>query len=208
MRTILPVVVIIVLVLASFALVIGVSLGIGWILTLVLPFSLFEGTIVGVIAAIATLTIWRSLFEVLSVDEFAEEADDEEAISKSRFWEHREKRTWENWLRYVLANAVYAELIDSLDWAEDTGERAVQELSIHLANVAVEGLKGKSPHTKRVRVSQGMLKHELVKQGGQAYPDEMLKAATKAVNQELMYWEDKVRKVVREQLWEASADAA
>jgi len=205
MRTILPVVAIIVLVLASFALVVGVSLGIGWILTLVLPFSLFEGTIVGVFAAIATLVVWRSLFEFLSEDEFSEEVDDEEAIAKSRFWERREERTWENWLRYVLANAVYEELIDSLAWAEDTGERAVQELSIHLANVAVEGLKGKSPHTKRVRVSQGMLKHELVKQGGQAYPGEVLRAAAEAVNQELMYWEDEVLKVIREQLWEALA---
>ncbi len=122
MHTILPVVAIIVLVLVSFALVIGVSLGIGWLLTLVLPFSLFEGTIVGVFAAIATLTVWRSLLEFLSDDGFLEEVDDdEEAISKSRFWERREERTWENWLRYVLANAVYEELIDSLAWAEDTG---------------------------------------------------------------------------------------
>jgi hypothetical protein len=52
-----------------------------------------------------------------------------------------------------------------------------------------------------------MLKHELVKQGGQAYPGEVLKAATEAVNQELMYWEDKVREVIREQLWEDLADA-
>lgn len=66
MRAILVAIVFVVLILLSLAFVVGVSLGIGWVLTLVLPFSLFEGTVVGMIAAFVTWTVWHRFLGFLS----------------------------------------------------------------------------------------------------------------------------------------------
>ena len=40
------------IVVVSLALVLGIAIGIGWVLTLILPFTLFEGSLLGIIASI------------------------------------------------------------------------------------------------------------------------------------------------------------
>ncbi|MSS73109.1 MAG: hypothetical protein EXS64_16700 [Candidatus Latescibacteria bacterium] len=206
MRTIFSAVVFIVLILISFALVVGIFLGIGWALTRILPFSLFEGTAVGMVAALATWMIWRRIFEGLSNSMQAQEVEeddeeDESEIPESQFWKTRAERTWENWFRYVFANAIYDELDDSWDGAEDMDERTLREQAIRLADAAVEGLKGKPVYTRRVRISPDVLKHELVKVGQLPYPHKVLKMAADAVSAALIDWEDDVREVIRERSW-------
>lgn len=210
MRAILLIILIVVLALVSFALVAGIFLGIGWVLTLVLPFSLFEGTVVSMIAAVVTFAVWgrilRVLARLLGITPPWEAAEEEEEIPESRFWESKADRTWENWFKYVFANAVYEDLVDSLDWAEDTSERAMRALSIRLADAAVEGLKGKPSRTKRLRVTEGMLRHQLAQMGGQVYPDEVLETAAEAMNGQLRYWKDEVWEVIRGNLWDEPAE--
>jgi len=190
MQAILQLVLLILLILISLALVIGVSLGIGWVLKLILPFSLFEGTVVGMVAAFVTWTIWHRVFGLLSPfagedDEDDEEEEEEGEIPESRFWKDRTEKTWENWFRYVFANTIYEELADSWDGSEDTNERTLQEQAIRLADAAVEGLKGKSPFTKRLRISPDTLKHELARMGQLPYHHKILVTAADAANAEV-----------------------
>lgn len=212
MREFLLLLTLIVLILVSLALVVGISLCIGWALTLILPFSMFQSTMLGMVAAIATGMIWRHIFEVLSgnraiaEDDDDEDEDEESEIPESQFWKIKKERTWENWFRYVFANAIYDELDDSWDGAEDMEEGTLREQAIRLADAAVEGLKNKPVYTRRVRITSDVLKHELVKMGQLPYHHKVLKMAADAVSEELMDWEDDVREVVRERSWGELAD--
>jgi hypothetical protein len=81
----------------------------------------------------------------------------------------------------------------------------VQELSILLADAEVEGMKSKSARTKRLWVTSGMLRHELIKMEQPAFPDGLLEVAPAGVNSELELWQDEVREVIQEQLWDELA---
>jgi hypothetical protein len=204
-RTLPFVLVTVLVVTISLALFIGLSLGIGWILTLFLPFSLFEATLLGMLAAVVTGLVWYSVFRSLAVSEFIEDKDESEPdeIPESRFWESPVDRTWKNWFRYVLANSVYEDLLDSPpSGLAMMKEKQLQELSIRLADTALGGLEAKSPRTKQLRVSKGMLKQQLIKMGQQPYDDDILDAAVAAMNVDLRYLDEPLRKVIRERLWD------
>ena len=208
MRAILVGLLTVVLVAISLALVIGIPLGIGWILTLFLPFSLFEGSLLGMIASIVTGIIWYNIFRFDLSPEFEEEEDDSGAyeIPESRFWRTNAERTWENWFRYVIANSVYEDLLDSPRWVEVMSEEQLQELSIRLADAALGTLKEKSPRATRLRVSRGRLKHEMVKMGQPPCEDGILNAAVTAANIVLAPMDEVLRRIVREQLWDEPTD--
>ncbi|MFQ5813671.1 MAG: hypothetical protein ACE5I2_10870 [Anaerolineae bacterium] len=216
MRAFLPVaiLIIIVLIVISFALVIGVALGVGWILTLFLPFSLFEATLLGMIAAMIIWTIWRNILRSSDTFDFyeGEEEEDEETepdldeIPISRFCGTDADRTWENWFRYLIANTIYEDLLDSPGWIGQMNEEYLQELSIRLTDAAIATLKRKSPRTKRLRVTKGMLKQEMTKMGQQPYDDDILDTAVSATNVELVSSQEELREVIREKLWDEPAD--
>ncbi|MCZ6633536.1 MAG: hypothetical protein O7G87_09030 [bacterium] len=196
----------VVLVVISLALVIGIPLVIGWILTLFLPFSLFEGTLLGMIASLVTGMIWYNILRFDPSSEVEEEENDSEGeILESRFWRTNAERTWENWFRYMIANSVYEDLLDSPRWVEETSEEQLQELSIHLADAALSILKTKSPRATQLRVSKGRLKHEMVKIGQPPYEDSILNAGVAAVNVVLAPMEAVLKRIVREQLWDEPA---
>ena len=209
MRAFLLILIIVVIVI-SFALVIGVALGVGWILTLFLPFSLFEATLLGMIAAIVIGTIWRTLLSPVrdfGFDEFEEEETepDLDEIPISRFCRTDADRTWENWFRYILANTTYEGFLDLGGFAQ-MNDRQLQELSIRLTDAAIATLKRKSPRTKRLRVTKGMLKHEITRMGQQPYDDDILDTAVSAINDELIASQEELREVIREKSWDEPAD--
>lgn len=208
MRRIFLILVILLVVLISFALAVGVSVGAGWLLAQVLPFSLFEGTVVAMIGAVVAWAIWRAFLEVLplpgSSPEWVEE--DMDLLPTSLFWSSRKDRTWRLWLHYALANAVYDEILDSAEFSDDTEDEALQALAIVLSGAAVKGLEKKPVHTRQVRISPGLLKHELREVKEISVPDEVLEWATKAMNQELRDWQDEVRRVIQEKLWDRPAE--
>jgi hypothetical protein len=205
MRVIPPFVSVVVLILISLALVIGISLGIGWVLTLIFSFSLFEGTVVGMMSAVITWAIWHNILRDMPV--FEEEVDSEiEEIPASRFWETGADKTWENWFRYEFANSIYEDFLTSPRLGAVMGERQLQELAICMADAALEGLKRKSPRVKRMRVSRGMLQQEIANIGQQPYDDDILDIAVTAVNIELVHLEDELRLVIKEGLWDEQAE--
>jgi len=206
--TILMIILVIVLIVISFALVTGIALGVGWILTLFLPFSLFEATLLGMIAAFVTWTIWRTILS--PVQDFGPDEEEPEPefdeIPLSRFCKMDADRTWENWFRYLIANAIYEGLLDSPGRIGQMNERQLQELSIRLTDAAIAALKAKSPRTRRLRVSTGMLKHEMTKMGQQPYDDDILDTAVSAINTELISSQEELREVIRDKLWDEPAD--
>ncbi len=85
------------------------------------------------------------------------------------------------------------------------GERQLQELSVRMADAALTGLKKKSPRVKWLRVSRGILKHELTNIGQQPYDDDILDTAVTAVNAVLVNIEDELRLAIKEDLWDEPA---
>lgn len=204
MNGFLSVVVIIAFVFISFAVVTGVSLGLGWLLTLIVPFSLFEGTITSMIAGLTTWMLWRNLLRTIPAP--LEDEDFIEDMPTTRFWPTEAERTWENWLRYVFANSIYEDLLTSPRWSESMGDSQLQLMAVHLADVTVENLKRKSPRTRRMKVSGKILKQEMAKSNQRPYDEDVLDIAATAVNMELSYLEDELRSVIKNDLWAEQVD--
>ncbi len=200
---------IILVVVVSFALVFGAALGVGWVLARFLPFSLFEATLLSMIATMIIWTVWRNILS--SVRDFGPDVDEEEPewgldeIPPSRFYRTDADRTWENWFRYILANATYEDFLNS-GWTAQMNEGQLKELSIRLTDAAIAGLKAKSSRTKRLRVSKGMLKHEITKMGQKPYDDDILDTAVSAINDELGSLQEELRDVIRGRLWNEPVD--
>lgn len=204
----------------SIALVISISMGIGWVLTLFLPFSLFENTLLSMFACLTAWIIWNQLFNTAATyiprneeedwDDDNEEDDDEdedwdheEEIPQSRFWQTPAERTWENWFRYVIANAVYDRLM-YLRGSRNEDRR--QELSIHLSDAAIRALKANPPNARRMSLSRNRLKQEMLKKGQHPPENPIIVAAASAINIEFMHMEEDLRKVAKNHLWEKLAD--
>jgi len=201
----LPFILLIILVgITSLALLIALSLGIGWLLTLFLPFSLFEATLLSMLAAVVTGLAWYSIFRSLAASDFLTDEDGSEpdGIPESRFWQSPADKTWMNWFRYVLANSVYQDLLDSGSGLTVEKEEQLEEWSIRLADAALSQLKSRSPRTKRLRVSKEMLKQELTRMGHPASDEEILDAAVAAMNADLRYLDALLRTAIRERLWD------
>jgi len=201
----------IVLIVISFALVIGVALGVGWILTLFLPLSLFEATLLSMIAAMIMWTVWRNILSSSDTFDFYEEEEEEtepdpDEIPISRFCRTDADRTWENWFRYILANTTYEDFLDSPGLVPQMNDRQLQELSIRLTDAAIAALKRRSPRTKRLRVTKGMLKHEMTQMGQQPYDDDILDTAVNAINGELGSLQEELREVISGKLWNEPTD--
>ncbi len=208
MWTFLPAILMIVLLVISFALIFGVALGVGWILTRFLPFSLFEATLLGMIAAMVTWNFWRNILspvETFGSDEEEPESDLDE-IPPSRFYKTDADRTWQNWFRYTLANTAYEDFLDSPGRIGQMNERQLQELSIRLTDAAIAALKVKSPRTRWLRLSKGALKNEMTKMGQQPYDDDILDTAVGAINDELSSLQEELREVIRGKLWNEPVD--
>ena len=204
MGAILPGLLMVILMIISLALVLGIFLFIGWLLTLFLPFSLFEGALLSMIASLLIGIIYTILRFGASGEEDENDFEADE-IPGSRFWSTSAERTWENWFRYIIANSVYEDLLESPHWVEIMSEENLQDLCIGLADAALEILKAKSPRATRLRVSKGSLKHEMVKIGHPSYQDGILNPAVAAVNAVLMPMEGLLRQIVREQSWDEPA---
>ena len=197
MRTILLVIALIALGLISLALIVAVSVGVGWLLTLIFPFSLFEGTVVGMGAGIATLLVWSNILRgaLMDTDDY-----DIEGIPVTRFYEREADKTWENWFRYEFANSIYEDLLTSPRWGE-TDTEELQDQAVRLADAAVVSLKKKSARAKRMRVNTDMLRQELIKAGHRSDDEDTLNLAMVAVNVELVHLEEALRLVIKDGMW-------
>lgn len=207
MRTILSLLFILLAVLLSIALVLGFALGIGWVLTRFLPFTLFEGTLLGLIASVMVGTFWNTILNVItpfdgSDEEFDDEDDDDyDTIPSSRFFKTDQEKTWEAWLRYTIANRVYVEFQDWPQPVSMIGNKQQQELAIRLADMTLSLLKAKTARAKQLRVTMNTLKREMGKLGQRPYDTDILHLAIGAINEELDYYYDDIITVIEEKSW-------
>ena len=196
----------------SMALVLGFAMGIGWLLTLFLPFDLFQASLLAIIAAVIAVVFWRTFLSSvlpfgLGEDEYDEEDeydyvdDDFNRIPESRFFKKNADKTWEAWLQYHIANSIYIEFQDSDQPVAPMGEKQLQELAIRLADITISLLKTKSSRAKQLKVTIAVLKRQMNKMGQRPYDENILRLATTAINDELDYHYEDVIMVIRSKLW-------
>lgn len=198
------------LALLSMALALGFAIAIGWLMTLFLPFDLFQASLLALIASIVAGTLWYNILgagpgfgpgPAADYEDEYDEEDDYDRIPSNRFYKNEAGKTWEAWLRYHLANSVYIEFQDSPQPVTPMGDKQQQELAIRLADISLALLKTKSPSTKRVNVNLHTLKRQMEKMGQRPYDDNILTLAAMAINDELVYYHDDILNVIRTKLW-------
>ncbi len=191
--------------LVGLAVVLGVSLGIGWVLSRIVSFTLFEGTLVAMFGLVITGVVWRSLIGSLpdlptySYD-YDEGEDDYRPIPISRFVEADAERTWRKMLAYEIANDIYVECQEGSTRAASMDDKRLQELSVRLADIAVAVLE--SARGRRLRVTKAKLKRQMNKMGQRSYDDDILDLAVRAINSNVDFYYDSLIEVIRDDLWD------
>ncbi len=198
------------LVILLLALVLGIAIGLGWLLTLFLPFTLFEGTILVMAASAIIGTVGYNLVRALSdfEDEDADEEEDEyyDDIPASRFFKTAKERTWETWCRYEIANDIYVEFQAAPKRITPMGDRQLQELAIRLADTAVAILKAKSSRAKRLEITKAALERQMTKSGQRPYDDDILGLAVDAIGESVSYYYEDFIAVIQGRLWNEPTD--
>lgn len=210
----LSITVILLLVLASMALVLGFAIGVGWLITLFLPFSLFEASLLALIASIVVGSSWYYVLgsilglrdEIPDEDYYETYNDDFDQIPSDRFYQSSNDKTWEAWLRHHLANSIYFEFQESPQPVAPMGRKQIQELAIRLADMSVDILKSKSVRAKRLNISATTLKKQMKKIGQRPYDDDILGLAASAINTEVSYHYEELLRVIHTKLWKHPYD--
>jgi hypothetical protein len=196
------------------AITLGLGIGVGWLLTLVLPFTLFEGSVLGVIAAsLAGAIVWRFLrsgptlsdddLDFLDDDLDLDESDELpfDIIHPSRFVEDEEDRTWENWFQYLFANDIYRDLTMFDEQVVHMNDMQKQELAIRLAEVLVAILEAKPSSTRRLRITKEQVERKMGRMGMRPYDDDILELALDAVEDNLDIFEEQILTIIRTKSW-------
>ncbi len=199
------------LIVLTLAIVLGVAVGVGWLLTRLLPFTLFEGTLLGLLASVIVGAFWINVLRSVARWSQEEAEEDEEdfyydEIPPDRFFKMGFEKTWETWLHYEFANDIYVEFQDYPQRIAPTGDRQLQELAVRLAEVAVAILKTKPPRTKRLHLSPGALKQQLIKMGQRPYDDDILNLAAEVINDYMSDHQPELLWVIGQKLWDESPD--
>ncbi len=210
---------IILLVLLSFVCILGGTLGLGWLLTLFLPFSLFEATLLSLFTSVLVATIWRPLIrlfadvdfdnlqkDILKIKREASDTSEVDRIPATKFYQKEEDQNWENWLRYEFANDIYAEFQDAPQRVTPMNKSQLQSLAIRLADVSLAILKAKTTRAKDLNINRATLKRQFTKMGQHPYDDDILDLATTAINDNIDYYYDDLLEVIQQKNWEATSD--
>jgi len=205
------------LIVVSLMLVLGISLGIGWALTLFLPFTLFEGTLLAMTACFIIGLTWYNV--IRSIPDFAsgpydydEEAEDAEndliydEIPMSDFYKTNADKTWEAWFQYQIANDIYIEFQDAPGRIAPMGDKQIQALAKRLADLAVSMLKTKTARAKKLKITQAALKKQIIKIGQQPYDDDILGLAVISINQNIDFYYTDLIKVIKHKSWSDPTD--
>ncbi|MEA3341810.1 MAG: hypothetical protein U9R15_17735 [Chloroflexota bacterium] len=214
-----PVLIILGLVILLLALVLGIAIGLGWLLTLVLPFTLFEGTLLVMAASAFIGTVGYNLVRalsdfiprLLSDPDFYDYEDDEEDeyyddIPTSRFFKTSAEQTWGTWFRYEIANDIYVEFQAAPKRIAPMGDRQLQELAIRLADIAVAILKAKTSRAKRLEITKSALQRQMTRNGQRPYDDDILNLAANAIGASLEYYYEDFIDVIQGRLWNEPTD--
>jgi len=211
--SVLVIVALIGLFLVSLAVVLGLSLGIGWVLSRIVSFTLFEGTLVAMFALVIVGVIWRSLTGNLpdlptygyDYDEIEDEDEDYyEPIPASRFFKADAERTWRAVLAYEIANDIYMECREGSARVASMDDKRLQELAIRLADIAIAVLE--STRGNRFRITKAKLKQQMNKIGQRPYDDDILDLAVVAISENVDCYYDDLVEIVKNDLWDEPAE--
>lgn len=190
----------------------GWSLGLGWLISRLLSFTLFEGTLLSLLITLAVTTILGRVIlsspssEPPWLDEVWDDEDEDEdyTIPPSRFWKRDNERTAEKFTHYVFANEIYTQASDSPQARGFMGEQQLQELSIRLGELALQVLKKKRKNARELSITPGQLQQQMKQMNLQPYDSEILALAAKVVNELLDEDDDDeglLTDIIRQKLW-------
>jgi hypothetical protein len=198
--------------LVIIAVILGWSTGIGWVIIKLLPFTLFEATLLVMLSSFVAAYLVYRLINLPNELDASPDFDDlspesilfpDANIPADRFIDPDEEETDETWFRYQIANAIYVHLQDELALDESMGATQAKELAVRLTEVVTAVFHSRSPKSKNRRASLTIarLKKQMTKMKLRPYDDDILETAVSAVNQRLSY-DDELADIVRYQTWD------
>lgn len=171
----------------GLAVLLGLSLLVGWALTLFLPFTLFEGTLLGLIALIALGVLAANILKGMPLPDMdassTEEFDDYKQFPEERIFKTEQDRTLENQYRFEMANRVYGEIQQNPSEFTAMNDKQQQELALRLADIALDILKQKPVTATRLNITKAAFKKQMQKINQQPYSDDILDTALSALNE-------------------------
>lgn len=201
--------VLLVLGLLGIVLVLAWSIGLGWLLTRLLPFSLFEGSLLAMMASVVVAYLATRLMRGIELPftEFEDVDDDLEPssydIPATRFYTSPIDRTWAAWFTYELANRLDDALKQSPRVTGRLDKAQRQELAVRLADVAVALLRTKTGRAKQIRTRLVDWQQQMTRQDMKPYDEDILKLAMTTLDGMLTLPE--FERVVRAKLWDKPA---
>jgi hypothetical protein len=183
--------------------ILGWSLVLGWILTIILPFELFEGTL---LVMIATGIVVYGLANISKSDDddVYDDFSERYPIPVDRFAKSEAEGTWENYIRYEIANAVKYEFAQSGVVSEM--ESVQQEaLAIRMSDAAVAILKRKSTRSTKIEITESQLRRQLEQMGSQPDDERVVDVAIESINQAIV--DTPIQFIMRKKAWSQSTPA-
>lgn len=204
------VIVFVVLGLVGVALILAWSIGLGWLVSHLLPFTLFEGSLLSLVASALVGYLGSRLLTgpSFSLNEpMAEEGDWIDAstydIPATRFYQLDAEKTWEAWFKFEGANRLYDELQQAPKVTGRMNPMQQQELAIRLMDIGVALLKTKTGRAKQIRTRLVDWQQSMTKQGLKPYDEPILRLAMSTLHR--LVSSPPYERVVQNKLWDKPA---
>ncbi|MCL4266246.1 MAG: hypothetical protein KJ069_23775 [Anaerolineae bacterium] len=198
--------------LLCLAVIIGWSVGVGWLLIKITPFTLFEASL---LVMIASIVVGYGAIKIMTTNVttpspspyFPPPLEDEpEPIPAQRFYKTEAQKTNEAWFRYEMANSIYWDFEQDNDINTTMNDTEMKELAIRLSEVLVGALKSQKPKRNgRVRVTVTQMKKQMDKMGQRPYDDDIMLTAVAGIN-EMFDYDGELVEIVQEQTWDEMAE--
>lgn len=189
------------------AVVLGWSIGIGWLLTLFLPFSWFEAAMLALVALAAIGALGIKIISTIPPEPTVSPNDFviEPPIPTERFYSDADDVTTEAWFRFEMANEIHWEFTDVPSIEQSMSETELKELAIRVTDVVVEKLKNRNSQAQKIKLTKNQLVQQMKKMGLRPYDDDILEAAVSAVNDRIMF-DEMMADIVRQKEWDEKMD--
>lgn len=178
------------------------ALGVGWLLQRIIPLTLFEASLLSLVASLAAGAILVRLFSSLLIPGSDEEHDfdlHDEPIPFTRFYPPGQVGLLKHWFTFRIANEIYVHLMPRE--GADADEAVLEEMAIDLAEIAVGVLKRKPPGTKRPLISLDAMQKEAGGRRDGSHDDETLQMVVQVTN-DLLTDDKDLTRIVRRRLWD------
>lgn len=172
-------------VLLVVTLILGVALSLGWLLTLFLPFTWFEATVLIFLTTATAIYIVRTVAGSLINSAFDDEIEIDEIdwlIEPDRFQRGAHGSTWRAWATFMIANQLALEIgeVEALVPHMDTAQQS--ELAVRLAEIAVAALERMQRPTSQPLLTTGALNREMKRRDLKPYDPDLAQLTVRVVN--------------------------